>query len=119
MLTPAFVLGTVFTILIGHGMDFSFSTFTAIVACSGFFMGVGGNGAVALAAMLYPTAMRATGMGWAVSMARVGQFSSSILTGWMLAAAFGPTMIYNFTGGSALIAAVAVIVIWRRNPQRY
>jgi AAHS family 4-hydroxybenzoate transporter-like MFS transporter len=119
VLTPAFVLGTVFTIMIGHGPAFSFFTFTAIVACSGFFMGVGGNGSVALAAMLYPTAMRATGMGWAVSLARFGQVTSSLLTGVMVAAMWSPTAIYNVTGGSALIAAAAVLVIWMKKPTRY
>ena len=46
VLLPSFVLGTVFTIMIGYSPDFSFWSVLAIVACSGFFMGVGGNGAV-------------------------------------------------------------------------
>jgi AAHS family 4-hydroxybenzoate transporter-like MFS transporter len=119
VIAPAFVLGTVFTILIGHGAQFEFSTFAAIVACSGFFMGVGGNGAVALAAMLYPTAMRATGMGWAVSLARFGQVTSSLLTGVMVAAMWSAPQIYTATGSTALIAAAAVLLIWMKKPIRF
>ncbi len=119
VLLPAFLLGTVLTIMIGHGPDFDFSTFIAIVACSGFFIGVGGNGAVALGTMLYPTAVRATGMGWAVTMARFGQVASSLLTGVMIAAMWKATAIYTVTGGVALIAAAAVLVLWKKKPARY
>ena len=78
-----------------------------------------GNGAVALAAMLYPTPVRATGMGWAVSFARLGQVASSILAGMMIGAGLTPEKIFALIGSSALVAALAVVVIWVRNPQRY
>lgn len=119
ILTPAFLLGTIFTVLIGHAAGSSFNALLTITTLSGFFMGVGGNGAVALAAQSYPTGLRATGMGWSVSMARFGQVASSLLTGWMISQGMTVTAIFTATGLAALVAAAAMIVLWLRNPPRY
>ena len=41
---------------------------------AGFFVGGTGTGLIAVAAGMYPTAIRSTGIGWAMGMGRVGQF---------------------------------------------
>ena len=48
---------------------------------AGFFVGGTGTGLIAVAAGIYPTAIRSTGIGWAMGMGRVGQVFGPILTG--------------------------------------
>ena len=44
-----------------------------------------GTGLIALAAGMYPTSVRSTGIGWAMGMGRVGQFFGPFLTGLLVA----------------------------------
>ena len=47
----------------------------------GLFVGMGGSGAIALAALTYPTAIRSTGVGWAMAMGRFGQVIAPLCAG--------------------------------------
>jgi AAHS family 4-hydroxybenzoate transporter-like MFS transporter len=80
-----------------------------------FFVGwfvVGGQGGInALAAMLYPTEMRATGLGWAVGAGRVGSVFGPALGGYMLAQHWAATSIYLLAAGPLLVAALATICV--------
>jgi AAHS family 4-hydroxybenzoate transporter-like MFS transporter len=51
---------------------------------AGFFVGGTGTGLIAVAAGMYPTAIRSTGIGWAMGMGRVGQFFGPVLTGLLV-----------------------------------
>ncbi len=57
-------------------------------------LGIGGPGAQvclnAFAALLYPTHMRATGVGWALGIGRLGSIASPLLVGIALTAGWGP-----------------------------
>jgi AAHS family 4-hydroxybenzoate transporter-like MFS transporter len=69
------------------------------IFCAGFTVVGGQIAANALAATYYPTAMRSTGVGWALGIGRVGSIVGPLLAG---------IMISNHVGVEALFAAAAV-----------
>jgi AAHS family 4-hydroxybenzoate transporter-like MFS transporter len=72
------------------------ATTTALV---GFFVGIAGSGCIALAAIIYPTEIRATGIGWGMAMARGGQVVAPSAAGQLI----------GITGdGSSMLLAMAV-----------
>ena len=52
----------------------------------GVFMGGGSSGLIALAAIYYPTAIRSTGVGWAMGMGRIGSFTGPLVVGSLVGA---------------------------------
>jgi AAHS family 4-hydroxybenzoate transporter-like MFS transporter len=91
------------------------STSISLSALGVFFVGwfvVGGQGGInALAAMLYPTEMRATGIGWAVGAGRVGSVFGPGLGGIMLAQHWLPTSIYLLAAIPLIVAALATVCV--------
>jgi MFS transporter, AAHS family, 4-hydroxybenzoate transporter len=53
---------------------------------AGFCLGGTGTGLIALAAGIYPTTVRSTGIGWSMGMGRIGQIcgplGAGVLVGW-------------------------------------
>jgi AAHS family 4-hydroxybenzoate transporter-like MFS transporter len=77
-----------------------------------FFIGVGiaggQTGISALAAAMYPTAARGTGVGWAFGVGRIGSVLGPTVSGVLLAAGLGPTAIVGLAVGPVLVAAGGV-----------
>ena len=82
-LLPAFGFGAVILATLGSVADTAGLAALCMAALSLTVL-VGASGAIALAATSYPTAIRATGVGWAMGMARLGQVSSPLFVGLML-----------------------------------
>ena len=61
---------------------------------------LGASGGIAVAATAYPTAIRSTGVGWAMGMGRLGQVCSPLIVGAMLRLNWGP---------AAIMAAMAML----------
>lgn len=84
-LVPAFLFGGMATAGFGFGAH-SVPLAATFVGLIGFFLGFGTGGSIALASVTYPTAMRSTGIGWAMGMGRLGQTVAPLLTaifvGW-------------------------------------
>jgi len=79
----------------------------------------GAQGALgALAATIYPTSIRSTGVGWALGIGRVGSIVGPLLGGVMLKLGWGPRQIFLAGGIPALLAAAATLTnVWlRKNP---
>jgi MFS transporter, AAHS family, 4-hydroxybenzoate transporter len=64
----------------------------------------------ALAAMFYPTAIRATGIGWALGVGRVGSIVGPSVGGWLLAMQWTPDRIFMAGMAPAICAAIAIVV---------
>jgi AAHS family 4-hydroxybenzoate transporter-like MFS transporter len=79
----------------------------------GTFMGSGSSGLIALAAIYYPTAIRSTGVGWAMGMGRVGSFTGPLVVGSLVAAGLSTTNIFVAIGAPALLAAVTTAIVGR------
>jgi AAHS family 4-hydroxybenzoate transporter-like MFS transporter len=82
-------------------------------ALAGFGVVGGQIGAIALAASVYPTAIRATGLGWAFGIGRIGAIIGPLLGGLLLAQHWAPKTIILTAVGPALLAAAAVFLLGR------
>jgi MFS transporter, AAHS family, 4-hydroxybenzoate transporter len=109
ILFPAFILGAFATVGLGYGAA-SVGLAATFIGLIGLFMGFGTGGAIALAATMYPTSIRSTGVGWGMAMGRFGQIVGPLLTGILLGYGWsaGPIMVVIGIGG--LIAAVFVVL---------
>jgi AAHS family 4-hydroxybenzoate transporter-like MFS transporter len=80
VLIPAFIVGGLCLAWFGQATS-SVVTLGAASFLAGFFVGGTGTGLIAVAAGMYPTSIRSTGIGWGMGMGRVGQFFGPLLTG--------------------------------------
>jgi AAHS family 4-hydroxybenzoate transporter-like MFS transporter len=65
----------------------------------------------ALAANYYPTALRSTGVGWALGIGRIGSIIGPVVGGTMMAMGWRTSQLFMVTAMPALLAAIAVISI--------
>lgn len=90
---------------------------SAILYGSLFVVGIGVVGAQigmnAVASSLYPTGLRATGIGWALGIGRLGSILGPTVGGILLAGGWAPNAILQVSAWPAAIAAVAVFVLGR------
>lgn len=83
VLTAIYLLGAIFIALLGH-----LHTISGIMACTfGAGIGIigGQTGANVVAALVYPTYIRSTGVGWALGIGRIGSIVGPLVGGIMLA----------------------------------
>jgi MFS transporter, AAHS family, 4-hydroxybenzoate transporter len=109
VLFPAFLLGTAATVGLGYGAS-SVALAATFIGLVGVFMGLGTGGAIALAATIYPTPIRSTGVGWGMAMGRFGQIVGPLIAGALLGAGWTADRIMIVIAGGGLIAAVFVIL---------
>jgi len=113
VLAPAFIIGAACTAALGYATT-SVAWSATFVGLVGLFLGVGTAGAIALAAMAYPTAIRSTGVGWAMGMGRFGQTLLPLASGIMLGWGWGTEGMLDAIGGLALIAALFIVLLHLR-----
>ena len=100
------------TLLIGS-LAFAVGSLSFIMAVTfvlGFTIQGAQGGLNALAAGFYPTAMRSTGVGWALGIGRIGSIVGPVLGGFMLSLEWSPQQIFLAGALPAFIAAVAVML---------
>jgi AAHS family 4-hydroxybenzoate transporter-like MFS transporter len=108
-----FVASAMSFALIGQAAP-SYLGSTALEGLTGLFLGAGSSGLIAMTTLFYPTAMRSTGVGWAMGMGRFGSFIGPLLVGLMVGAGWDITATYGAVGAPALVAAVCTAVLgWR------
>src|SRR5882757_7662988 len=90
---------------LGHSVVFV----TMAIFAAGFCIVGGQIAANALAATFYPTSVRATGVGWALGIGRVGP----LVGGALLIAKWSPGSVFMAAAGAALCAAVAAFSLSR------
>lgn len=82
------------------------------VLVTAFFMGAalqgGFNALYPIAARVYPDDLRATGIGWAMGIGRIGAFTGPLLGGWALAEKLPLVAVFGIFCVPLLIASVAV-----------
>lgn len=82
-----------------------------MVLATGFCVGGGQTAANALTAEFYPTAIRSTGVGWALGIGRIGSIIGPTLGGLLLAGGVGTRQIFWVAALPALIATAAAFMI--------
>lgn len=87
-----------------------------------FFAGfciVGGQaGANAFVGGFYPTRMRATGVGWALGIGRVGSVVGPVAAGWFLAWGWRPEAVFHSAVVPAALAGIAMAAVGRSRRMR-
>jgi len=83
------------------------------IFAAGFCVVGGQIAANALAAGFYPTSVRATGVGWALGMGRVGSIVGPLVGGMLLAAKWSTAAVFLTAAGAALCAALAAFGLSR------
>ena len=99
---------------LGHSIAFV----TLAIFAAGFCIVGGQIAANALAANFYPTSMRATGVGWALGIGRVGSIVGPLVAGAILGMklfglALGTTSIFIVAAAAALCASLAAFALSR------
>jgi AAHS family 4-hydroxybenzoate transporter-like MFS transporter len=109
-LAPALLIGALCVAGLGLA-GVNTAAVMSIAGFIGFFVGIGGSGAHAIAATLYPTEIRSTGIGCGMAASRFGQVISPLVVGAMLTAALSPKTIYLLLALMPLTAAIFAIFI--------
>ncbi|MEL0083130.1 MAG: MFS transporter, partial [Gammaproteobacteria bacterium] len=115
MLPLIFVMGPLVIIAIGQ-VSHSRTFVTVGIFMAGFFTFGAQIGMNALAASIYPTASRATGVGWALGIGRWGSILGPVIGGLLLARELGMPFYFSFFGSILLISAVTIGMVNRHQP---
>lgn len=113
VLVPALLLGAVATSATGYSAT-SLTAMSVTLALIGLLVGCGASGSIALATLNYPTAIRSTGVGWAMGIGRLGQVLAPLLAGAALTSGWSNQMLFVAVGVAPLLGAVAILVLSTR-----
>jgi AAHS family 4-hydroxybenzoate transporter-like MFS transporter len=80
-------------------------------ALSGFSLGAASSGLLGVAVLIYPSMIRATGVGWAMALGRMGQAIGPLVIGVLLAGGLAPHRIFLWWAVPALCGAGAVMLL--------
>jgi AAHS family 4-hydroxybenzoate transporter-like MFS transporter len=86
---------------------------TMAIFAAGFCMVGGQIAANALAATFYPTSIRATGVGWALGIGRVGSIVGPLVGGALLTMKWSSAAVFAAAAAAALCAALAAFFLSR------
>jgi len=87
---------------------------TLLLMATGWGVIGGQVGITTLASMIYPVAIRSTGLGWALGVGRVGSIVGPSVGGWMLASGLDAKHVYLVCVVPALVGAVCIALLrWR------
>jgi MFS transporter, AAHS family, 4-hydroxybenzoate transporter len=114
MLAAAFVLAAVGFYTFATVADLGRGAMIAVLIATGFGV-VGAQGGInTIASMVYPVAMRSTGLGWALGVGRVGSIVGPTIGGMIVASAADPRSAYLVCIVPALTGAACVALLpWR------
>jgi MFS transporter, AAHS family, 4-hydroxybenzoate transporter len=117
-LAAAFTGGAGFVLLIAFA-GLPNSTLPYLLVLTGAGLGIGGVGQAAIGAMLYPAAIRTTGVGWSSAMGRIGSILGPGIAGTFLGLQWPARDIIALAAVPALAAAAtaaAIFVLTRSRP---
>lgn len=110
VLPVLYALGFCFVIAVGQAGN-SVPALTALVFAAGFCIVGGQNSNNAHAAMFYPTVVRATGVGWALGVGRLGAVVGPLLAGVLIALHWSNSSLFVVLSIPLMIGFVAVIAM--------
>ena len=114
VLTASFVVGTIATAAIAY-IASSLILITVDLVFTGIFInGFGTTGMLAFAAARYPTPMRSTGVGWSISMGRLGQVLVPMLASLLLSLGWILDNIFMAVAVLLLLGAISLLILNRR-----
>lgn len=116
VLAPALLIGAIFTGMLGYAAT-SVAFISTVLFLIGLFVGMGASGSIALATLAYPTAVRSSGVGWAMGMGRFAQVLAPLFTTAMIAIGWSGEQVFVLFGFAPAIAALAVLALRRTTPR--
>jgi AAHS family 4-hydroxybenzoate transporter-like MFS transporter len=100
------------TFIAGIGLSEDRITFAmAATFLAGFFTFGAQNSANAIAATRYPTAMRSSGVGWALGVGRTGQIIGPLIGGFLLSLQWATSQILYLIALPSVVAATAAFLL--------
>src|SRR6516162_3119039 len=115
VLIPSFIIGGLCLAWFGQATA-SITMLSIASFLAGFFVGGTGTGLIAVAAGMYPTAIRSTGIGWAMGMGRVGQFFGPFLAGVIVGLGYKVGGIFYAAAVPCFIAALFLVFLYFARP---
>lgn len=112
VMIPAFVLAALALMLYGSS-SYAFVAVSLASLAAGVFLGVSSSSVVALSAAAYPTAIRSTGIGWALGLGRFGSVVGPLAIGAMVGAHWSLVQIWFVLGCVLLLAVPCVWIVAR------
>jgi AAHS family 4-hydroxybenzoate transporter-like MFS transporter len=116
VLGSAYALSAAFISMIAYGGT-NLPVLAAGAALAGFGVVGAQIGCNALTAAIYPTHIRASGVGWALGVGRLGAIVGPLVGGYLLAQQWAPQSIILAAVGPALIASIAVFALGQVKPE--
>ncbi len=115
-LVPAFVLSSVVVLLFGWFGTSSFWLLVTAAVLAGVFLGIASSGSIALSALVYPTSVRSTGIGWAMSFGRLGATLGPLAVGLMVGSGASVAQVFLAIASALLIAVpcIGALAIYSR-----
>jgi AAHS family 4-hydroxybenzoate transporter-like MFS transporter len=113
VLAVLYICGAILVALIGL-VSTSLPAIIATTLGAGFSVSGGQKSVNALAVIFYPTAVRSTGVGWALGIGRIGSIVGPLMGGWLMARGWSNVNIFEFASLPMLCAAAVVIVMGLR-----
>lgn len=95
---------------------FSSSVFYVVIVVSiitGMFVNGGNSSLMGMASAVYPSEIRATGIGWAYGLGKIGSLIAPVIGGLYLSRDWSVFKICAINGSSALVVAIIVILLQR------
>ncbi|MGC4028328.1 MAG: aromatic acid/H+ symport family MFS transporter [Steroidobacteraceae bacterium] len=89
------------------------------IAAAGFCVVGGQNATNAFVSNFYPSDIRASGIGWALGIGRLGSILGPLLVGAAIAAGVETRTLFQFCAVPALVAAAAILLVGRVRPDRH
>lgn len=109
-LSVLYFVGTLFVALMGLAL----SQPEWVLLTAAFFTGVcvsgGQKSVIALAAVYYPSAIRSTGVGWALGIGRLGGIGGPLFAGWLLAT-LTPAELFYVASAPMMICGLLVAAL--------
>ena len=109
-LSVIYFLAALFIVLVGMASA-SVPLLVAAIFSAGFCVVGGQIGANALAAKSYPTAIRATGVGWALGIGRIGSILGPVVGGFMMSLHWDMRHVFLIGAAPVFVAGIAALVI--------
>ncbi len=97
--------------LLGFSLTSLGTAAIAVITLSGLFAGASQAGVIALAAVVYPVAIRSTGVGWAMAIGRLGAIVGPMLGGMLLGWQWSADQILLVIAVPELIGALCVALV--------
>jgi MFS transporter, AAHS family, 4-hydroxybenzoate transporter len=116
VLAASFALAALFTAAIGS-VEGTMGQTMILIALAGAAVVGAQLGMTSLAAGVYPTAARATGVGWGLGVGRLGAVISPTVGGLAIAAGWSQQALFLGAAGPAVLCVIATLLLWssRRN----